>query len=364
MSGVSETKAVVDERKLNGGLTSSGTSEEGSKLQFKSEVYIPIKRDNDASHQFIWENVRDKMSERLHSWEDKVSQIRQEFFNLRPAVTSNDQSHAIDRANNKLLTLMDFSEQPEVNHAKLRREMSRFDVSFDVRDFKPDDISVTLRDRRLTVEAKREVAMSDGKKILHDFKQHLDLPVSASIDQLVCTLSQDGVLQIKDMADISLPSPTVFSYPTTPSSSPSLSAPLSPSSPTSSRDSDSRSWKFESCEVMDKQKVANDSVAGLMSSSTPVRVESSCREDRFELIVNIGLDYQPEDVVVKTVDRRVMIHARHEERAPGRTSCKQFTRHFDLPNNVEPSTVTASVTDTGQLIIEAPYSFQLMIPDN
>jgi HSP20 family molecular chaperone IbpA len=57
---------------------------------------------------------------------------------------------------------------------------------------------------------------------------------------------------------------------------------------------------------------------------------------------------------VKTVDRKLVVHARHEEKTPGRTSCREFNREFDLPDNIDPSTVTASLGEDGCLVIEAP----------
>ena len=74
----------------------------------------------------------------------------------------------------------------------------------------------------------------------------------------------------------------------------------------------------------------------------------------FRIAVDIGSEFEPRDLTVKTVDRKLVVHARHEEKAPGRTSCRQFNREFDLPDAVDPHTVTASMEPAGRLIIEAP----------
>ena len=75
----------------------------------------------------------------------------------------------------------------------------------------------------------------------------------------------------------------------------------------------------------------------------------------FRIAVDIG-DVQPQDVVVKTIDRRLIVTARHETKSPGRTSFSEFNREFDLPDNVDPNLVTASMTDDGKLLVEAPIS--------
>ena len=57
---------------------------------------------------------------------------------------------------------------------------------------------------------------------------------------------------------------------------------------------------------------------------------------------------------MKTLDRKLVVHARHEEKTPGRTSCREFNREFDLPYTVDPQTVTASMEPGGRLVVEAP----------
>ena len=76
----------------------------------------------------------------------------------------------------------------------------------------------------------------------------------------------------------------------------------------------------------------------------------------FRIVVDIGTEFQPSDLSVKTVDTKLIVHARHEEKAPGRTSCREFNREFDLPAAVDPLTVTAGMSSEGKLIIEAPIS--------
>ena len=74
----------------------------------------------------------------------------------------------------------------------------------------------------------------------------------------------------------------------------------------------------------------------------------------FRIAVDIGAEFEPGDLTVKTVDRKLVVHARHEEKTPGRTSCREFNREFDLPDAVDPQTVTASMEPGGRLVIEAP----------
>lgn len=74
----------------------------------------------------------------------------------------------------------------------------------------------------------------------------------------------------------------------------------------------------------------------------------------FQLTVDIGSDFLPQDLTVKTVDRKLVVTARHEEKAPGRSSCRQFNREFEIPEGVDPNLVTASLAPGGKLVLEAP----------
>jgi len=58
---------------------------------------------------------------------------------------------------------------------------------------------------------------------------------------------------------------------------------------------------------------------------------------------------------VKTIDRKLVVHARHEEKTLGRTSCKEFNREFDLPDAVDPNQISANMTGDGKLVLEAPF---------
>jgi Hsp20/alpha crystallin family len=76
---------------------------------------------------------------------------------------------------------------------------------------------------------------------------------------------------------------------------------------------------------------------------------------RFRICVDIGSEYSPDELTVKTIDRKLYLLAHHNELGPGnRTTSREMNREFDLPDSVNPETVTASLTEKGELVIEAP----------
>ena len=71
--------------------------------------------------------------------------------------------------------------------------------------------------------------------------------------------------------------------------------------------------------------------------------------------VSLGAEFDASELSVKTVDRRLVVTAQRDETGPGRrAACHEFHHEFDLPSSVDPETVTAHVTELGQLVVEAP----------
>lgn len=78
---------------------------------------------------------------------------------------------------------------------------------------------------------------------------------------------------------------------------------------------------------------------------------------RFRVWVSLGAEFDASELAVKTVDRRLVVTAQRDETGPGRrAACREFHHEFDLPPSVVPDTVTAHVTDDGQLVVEAPLT--------
>ncbi|KAK3104046.1 hypothetical protein FSP39_023977 [Pinctada imbricata] len=78
------------------------------------------------------------------------------------------------------------------------------------------------------------------------------------------------------------------------------------------------------------------------------------RDKRYRVEIDIE-DFNPEDLNIKTVDKKLVITARKEERVGSRTSSKELNREFTLPDTVDPMQVKAFFSDSGKLLVEAPY---------
>ena len=88
-------------------------------------------------------------------------------------------------------------------------------------------------------------------------------------------------------------------------------------------------------------------------ASSSKQVDSKS-ENNFKVMLNVK-HFRPDEIDVKTVDNFVVIHGKHEEHADehGFVS-REFTRRYQLPDDVEPDKVTSSLSKDGVLTIQAP----------
>lgn len=76
--------------------------------------------------------------------------------------------------------------------------------------------------------------------------------------------------------------------------------------------------------------------------------------DKFTLRINTR-NFTPQDITVKTEGSDLLIHGKHAEKSDGR-GChvsREFTRRYELPEDVEPETVKCEFMPSGDLVIEA-----------
>ncbi|GMR60767.1 hypothetical protein PMAYCL1PPCAC_30962 [Pristionchus mayeri] len=64
--------------------------------------------------------------------------------------------------------------------------------------------------------------------------------------------------------------------------------------------------------------------------------------------------YKPEEVTVKTIDNRLLVHAKHEEKTPQRTVFREYNQEFLLPRGTNPEQISSTLSTDGVLTVEAP----------
>ena len=288
--------------------------------RYKTELFIPIKKDEhtfEERQKNIWQDISkdiekdfghseladsslfggmgSRMTQRRREWDDEIERMRRDFFSLKPSENRRGSSeNLLDRFS------LDDIFQDDPRHGSQKR----FQVGFDVSQFKPEEISVRTENNKLIVNAKHE-EKSAGRNISRQFSRQVDIPSHVDPNKLACTYTQDGVLQI----EAPVPAP--------------------------------------------QYNAIRENAADFQRSRSLTEQDGS---QKLKMVVDVGKEYRPEEVLVKTVDNKLVVSARHEEKSAGRSSTKQFSREFDLPSNVDPNQVTATLTEEGKLVVEAPLS--------
>eukprot|EP00918_Siedleckia_nematoides_P052407 GHVU01114519.1.p1 GENE.GHVU01114519.1~~GHVU01114519.1.p1 ORF type:complete len:315 (+),score=41.81 GHVU01114519.1:573-1517(+) len=288
-----------------------------SQPRYKSEMFVPIKQDQqtfEERQKNIWEDMHVRMERRRQEWEYEVDRMRKDFFQLKPNETRRGSSENLLESVGLDNVFYDTKQNKGDEGAKT------FRVSFDVSQFKPDEINVRTEESKLYVKAKHEEKASSGN-MTHEFSRTVDIPKNVDPAAITCTMSNDGILQVE--APVSAPAYQQICN--TASTSLNLNRPPS-----------------------------LGGGAGQLQTGPMVTEQDGTR--KFKISVEVGKEYGAQDISVKTVDRKLVVHARHEEKTPGRTSFREFNKEYDLPEDVDPNTVVASMSEAGVLMVEAPIS--------
>lgn len=283
---------------------------------------MPIRQDSqtfEERQKDIWSDMHERMERRRKEWEDEVERMRTDFFKLKPE--EKRRGSVENLLETRPLKNMFYDDQNG-------KGGKRFHVSFDVDQFKPEEISVRTHEQKLLVHAKHE-DNDEGSKVSREFSREVDIPQNVDPHNLQCTLSHDGVLTV----DAPVPAPMYDRIRQT-------STPIAQASNNTTH-------------ARTKDTNTHAPPSGFQSGATLTEQDGS---KSYKITVDVGPEFNPQDLTVKTIDRKLTVHARHEVKTPGRTSYKEFSREFDLPDNVNPDLVTAAMTDDGKLLIEAPVT--------
>lgn len=101
-----------------------------------------------------------------------------------------------------------------------------------------------------------------------------------------------------------------------------------------------------------KQQGANSknwNADGLQSPLIQDTEEGRVLKIRFDVT-----QYEPDEIIVKTVDNRLTVHAKHEERSENRTVYREYNREFHLPDGTDIDQIRSSLSKDGVLTVDCP----------
>lgn len=284
---------------------------------FRSELHVPVKRDemNFQDRQVkSWENIESRMDRRQSEWDKEFDKIRNEFFTLKP----------VDRIKNSPDRLDDLKTIYETDPYGNQK----FKVRFDVSEFRPEEIQVRTQDGKISVTAKHQ-EKSTTASVSKEYSRKLDIPNNVDEDKLQCVLSKDGILTVEG--------PLKSGHLVTTNTYLPIQQGASSMSP----------------QPTPHNQVA---IAKPLDVATPVKNPIITEPDgtrKLRLSVDVG-EFKPDEIVVKTAEKKLIVHAEHEEKLSGRTLHKEFNKEYELPESVDQSSITAYIGEEGKLYIEAP----------
>lgn len=357
---------------------------------FKMAHRIPIQQDDlsfEERQSKVWEDMEKDMERRRKEWEDEIEKMRGGFFNLRPS------------SNGKIEALTDkLGSSDDAKTVIEKDEFGRpvFRVRFNVSEYKPDEVNVKMDAQKLIVNAKHE-EKAGQRSVSREYSREINIPDEIDPMALHCTISSDGVLTAEALMPVPNYAPItdntgtqrmVQNVSSSVSSTPPRVTPpmgvqvqnlpptthtstfttfMSPKSGTASPPQPPYSGASASTahvtNTNNLQRTYSAPPSHVTSSSSTSKYETRSgsqspattmdRDKKYRVEIDIE-DFNPEDLNVKTVDKKLVISARKEERIGSRTSTKELNREFSLPDTVDPMSIKAFFSDSGKLLVEAP----------
>ncbi|VDL89691.1 unnamed protein product [Schistocephalus solidus] len=287
----------------------------GDDIFGRLEDPLPLRRSGDSEQWF--EDMRRRFDERRRQWDEEMRKMREEFFMPLggPRGLRSDLSEE--------LSATPATEHPVSTHYDRGEDgRLRFVARFDVRDFNQEDLQVTLKNGQIVLFARKELHAPNSTS-RKEFTRTVDLPKGVEDSQISASLSADNILIVE------CPLRTLAMGPPTQNSASSGSG-----TPTSTL----ASGRFSS---------RNLTASPSSNLSTSLRLSPP----NFHVEIPIGSDYEPGEIQVRTLNNRVYICAKHEERVSNRNTFRNFSKEYDIPDYIDPRSVTARL-EQGVLYLE------------
>lgn len=280
---------------------------------------------------------------------DPISRLSDDFFRLRPSSPASlegrmrssqlDEFGSHDSLEDGMVTGQLTECQPSQSGAgKNGGGGGRlFCMSFDVKDYDAEDISVTVEDQTMIVRATHR-SEKDGAVSVKEFSRKIKIPPEVDPEKLTSTLSSDGILTVE------APVPPAYQ----------AVEGCSAASPYQAlQGQQSQNGAAASLRSTEVPAVAASSVAPPLLDTPVFSWDQVAGRRKLNLLLEVGAPYTAEDVVVKLDGRRLIVEATHAQKFQGRTSKTSMQRDFDLAEDIDIETIRALLQSNGQLSVTA-----------
>lgn len=110
-----------------------------------------------------------------------------------------------------------------------------------------------------------------------------------------------------------------------------------------------REREIETCSPTSKGKQISSFIETIESPLITNTSDGKALKLKFDVT-----DYAPEEIIVKTVDNKLQVHAKHEEKSDSRSVLREYNREFLLPEGTNPEQVKSSLSREGVLTVQVP----------
>ena len=358
----------------------------------------------------VWGDMERDLERRRREWEDEIERMRKDFFTLKP-----DGDGRLEKLSDKFKMGDNLADDARGVIEKDQNGLPVFRCRFNVQSYTTEEVSVKMDSNKVIVNARHE-EKSDSKSVSREYSREVDIPREVDPMTVQCSISTDGVLTveapmptpqygaIKDAGRpmqprienvqssssstsssarntpppliqqqplLSQQQPTVIPHqpPPPPGPPPATTQPLHQSTFTTFLSGAPAKGQGPG-QVQVTQQPMGSPPNMTTNASRPFQPQTTMKQTvtdsgssfstvqdtdrKFKVDVDIE-DFGPEELTVKTVDRKLCISARREEKIGNRTSTKELNREIHLPDTIDPYAVKAYFSDSGKLMIEAPY---------
>eukprot|EP00092_Neocalanus_flemingeri_P085137 GFUD01107087.1.p1 GENE.GFUD01107087.1~~GFUD01107087.1.p1 ORF type:complete len:431 (+),score=128.22 GFUD01107087.1:226-1518(+) len=200
--------------------------------------------------------------------------------------------------------------------AKVSYDQDKFQVEFNVQDYRPEELSIKTEGDVLIVLAKHETKAEGGQSFVSkQFEQRFSLPSGVKMEKIASSLSKDGILTVSAPRE---------NLPTT--------------SYQKKGEIENKSGQVfsqsEESEGLPQPKVSYD-------------------DTQFQISLDVK-SYSPEDLDVQVEGDSIILTAKQKIKEAGGTRTRVFEQKFSLPNGVKAELVKSTLTKEGVLVITAP----------
>jgi HSP20 family molecular chaperone IbpA len=208
--------------------------------------------------------------------------------------------------------------------ARVTYDEGKFQVEFDVQDFRPEELSIKTEGDVLVVLAKHETKTENGGSFVSkQFEQRFTLPSGVKPENISSSLAKDGTLTVSAPREI--PKTDLVGF--------------------RKRSSNNELMNSSKGDVYSHDGPADDQ--GLPHPK--VRYD----EDKFQISLDCQ-QYKPDELDVKVEGNSIIITAKQEVKETGGTRTRVFEQKFTLPSGVKAEKVTSTFGKDGVLSITAP----------